>query len=113
MEFKFTVRFKILLPDSTYLLGFQGGASGKEPARQRRTHFRFDPWVEKIPWKRTWQPTPVFLPGESHGQRNLEGYSLQRDKELDTTEATWHTHTYLLEIIKRTQIFLKLLLKAK
>ena len=101
MEFKFTVRFKILLPDSTYLLGFQGGASGKEPARQRRTHFRFDPWVEKIPWKRTWQPTPVFLPGESHGQRNLEGYSLQRDKELDTTEATWHTHTYLLEIIKR------------
>ena len=35
----------------------------------------FDPWVEKTPWKRAWQPTPVFLPGESHGQRSLAGYS--------------------------------------
>jgi len=36
---------------------------------------RFDPWVGKIPWRRAWQPTPVFLPGESHGQRSLAGYS--------------------------------------
>jgi len=36
----------------------------------------FDPWVRKIPWRRAWQPTPVFLPGESHGQRSLVGYSL-------------------------------------
>ena len=36
---------------------------------------RFNPWVRKIPWRRKWQPTPVFLPGESHGQRSLEGYS--------------------------------------
>ena len=35
----------------------------------------FDPWVRKIPWRRKWQPTPVFLPGKSHGQRSLEGYS--------------------------------------
>ena len=35
----------------------------------------FDPWVRKIPWTRKWQPTPVCLPGESHGQRSLEGYS--------------------------------------
>ena len=35
----------------------------------------FDPWVGKIPWRRAWQPTSVFLPGESHGQRGLEGYS--------------------------------------
>ena len=35
----------------------------------------FDPWVGKIPWKRAWQPTPVFLPGESPGQRSLVGYS--------------------------------------
>ena len=34
-----------------------------------------DAWVKKIPWRRKWQPTPVFLPGESHGQRNLVGYS--------------------------------------
>ena len=36
---------------------------------------RFDPWVGKIPWRRAWQPTPVFLPGESHGQRSLAGCS--------------------------------------
>ena len=41
--------------------------------RKRR---EFDPWVGKIPWRRARQPTPVFLPGESHGQRSLEGYSL-------------------------------------
>ena len=35
----------------------------------------FDPWVGKIPWRRAWQPTPVFLPGEAHGQRGLAGYS--------------------------------------
>ena len=37
--------------------------------------FGFDPWLVKIPWKRKWQPTPVFLPGKSHGQRSLVGYS--------------------------------------
>ena len=42
----------------------------------------------KIPWRRAWQPIPVFLPGESHGQRSLVGNSLQGLKELDTTEAT-------------------------
>jgi len=35
----------------------------------------FDPWVGKIPWRRKWQPTPVFLSGEAHGQRSLVGYS--------------------------------------
>ena len=45
--------------------GSPGGASGKEPACQCRRHkrSRFDPWVGKIPWRRKWQPTPVFLPG--------------------------------------------------
>ena len=46
----------------------------------------FDPWVGKIPWRRAWQPTPVFLPGESHGQRKLAGYSPWGHKELDMTE---------------------------
>ena len=45
----------------------------------------FEPWVEKIPWRRTWQPTPVFLPGKSHGQSNLAGYSTWGGKESDTT----------------------------
>ena len=53
-----------------------GGPSGKEPACQCRTHKRcgFDPWVGKIPWRRAWQPIPVFLPGESHGQGSLADY---------------------------------------
>ena len=46
----------------------------------------FDPWVGTIPWRRAWQPTPVFLPGESHGQRNLAGYSPWGRKVLNTTE---------------------------
>ena len=62
-------------PDSS--VGNSGGAGDKEPTCQCRRHKRygFDPWVRKIPWRRTWQPTPVFLPGESHGQRKLVGYS--------------------------------------
>ena len=60
-----------------YLVSFPGGASGKEPARQYRRYkrHRFDPWVGKIPWRRKWQPIPVFLLGESHGQRRLVGFS--------------------------------------
>ena len=46
----------------------------------------FDPWVGKIPWSRKWQPTPVFLPGESHGQRSLASYSPWSRNESDTTE---------------------------
>ena len=54
----------------------------------RHKRHKFDPWVGKIPWRRAWQTTPVFLPGESHGQRSLMGYSPWGDKESDTTEAT-------------------------
>ena len=68
-------------------VGFRGGASGKEPACQCRRR-GFDPWVRKIPWRRAWQATPVFLPGESHGWRTLVGYSPQSCEESDTTEAT-------------------------
>ena len=46
----------------------------------------FNPWVRKIPRRRGWQPTPVFLPGESHGQRNLVAYSPWSHKELDPTK---------------------------
>ena len=43
-------------------------------------------WVQKIPWRREWLPTPVFLPGEFHGQRSLVGYSPWDCKESDMTE---------------------------
>ena len=74
--------------------GFPGGTSGKEPTCQRRRlkSRGFDPRVGKIPWSRKWQPTPVFLPGKSHGQRNLMGYSPWGCKKLDMTERA-HTHT--------------------
>ena len=53
----------------------------------------FDPWIGKIPWRRKWQPTSVFLPGESQGQRSLVGYSPWVHKELDTTERlNWTEH---------------------
>ena len=61
--------------------------SGKEPACQSRWHRRrgFDPWVGKIHWERKWQPTPVLLPGESHGQRSLAGYGPGSHKEANTS----------------------------
>ena len=70
---------------------FSGGASGKEPACQRRRGRRsgFSTWVGKDPWRRKWQPTPVFLSGKFQGQTSL--HSPQSHKELCMTE---HTHTY-------------------
>ena len=64
------------------------GASGKESTCQCRRLKRhgFDPRLRKIPWRRAGQLTPVFLPGESHGQRSLAGYSPWGCKESDTTE---------------------------
>ena len=53
---------------------FPWWVSGKELTCQCNRH-GFDPWVRKIPWRRKWQPTPVFFPGKFHGQRSLAGYS--------------------------------------
>ena len=75
-------------------MGFPGGAGGKEPTCQcrRRKRHRFDPWVRKIPWRRAWHLTTVFLPGESHGQGSLAACSPRGCKKLDTTERL-STHT--------------------
>ena len=63
--------------------------SGKESACSAELQeTQVQSWVGKIPWRRTWQPTPVFLLEESHGQRSLAGNSPWGSKELDTTEAT-------------------------
>ena len=71
-----------------YIVCLQCGRSG------------FDPWVGKIPWRRKWQPTPVFLPGESHGQRSLVGYSPWGRKVSGTTEQL-HFHFSLSGIEPR------------
>ena len=72
----------------TCKLGFPGGSRGKESAYQCRKCKRhgLDPWVRKILWRRKWQPTLVFLPGKSRGQRRLGGYSPWGHKESGTTE---------------------------
>ena len=53
---------------------------------------RFDSWVRKMPCRRKWQHTPVFLLREFHGQKSAVGYSPQNHKELDTTKPHTHTH---------------------
>ena len=66
--------------------------SGKESACQC-SRYRFDPWVRKIPWRRKWQPTPVFLPGKPHGQRSLAGYSSWGHKESNMIETKQQQQT--------------------
>ena len=71
-------------------MGFPGGTTGKEPACQCRRCRRhgFNPLVRKIPWRKTWQPMPVFLSGGFLGQRSLVGYRPCGLKKLDMTEAS-------------------------
>ena len=73
------------------VMGFPGGAGSKGFTCHCKRH-GFDSWVRKIPWRRKWLPTSVFLPGESHGQRSLAGYSPWGRKELDTAEHTAYTY---------------------
>ena len=82
--FNFLTSFQVLL----VMLGFPGGASGKEPTCQcgRLKKLEFNPWVRKIPWSRKQHPTPVFLSGKSYGQRSLVGYSPWVRKESDAVE---------------------------
>ena len=66
--------------------------SSKESACQRK-RCKFNPWIRKIPWRRKWQSTPVFLLGKCHGQRSLARYSPWGHTESDTTEQlSTHTH---------------------
>ena len=71
-----------------FRVGFLGGLAVKNLLGMKETQVK--PWVRKVPWRRAWQPTPVFLLGESHGQRSLAGYSPRGGKELDMTGAAWH-----------------------
>ena len=82
------------------MIQIYGCPSGKELACQcRRKRLGFSPWVGKIPWRRAWQLTPVFLPGKSHGQRSLVGYSSwgceRVGRDLATEQKLYiHTHIY-------------------
>ena len=85
----FTFKFGYIFPCVTYFsmhisLGGSEGKSKSVCLQYGRP--RLDPWVRKIRWRRKWQSTLVLLPGKSHGQRSLVGYSPWGHKELDTTE---------------------------
>ena len=82
--------------------GFPGGSDDKESACQCRRP-RFNPWVGKIPWRRKWQPTPVFLPGEFHRQRTLTGY---RTLNLTTKTSTRYKLFILISIDYLLMLFL-------
>ena len=75
------------------MASFPGGSVVKNLPAMQETGF--DSWVGKIPWRRKWQSTPVFLPGKSHRQRNLVSYSPWSLKESDTTEGLKHTYKWL------------------
>ena len=68
-----------------------GGLNGEESASQHKRH-RFNLWVGKILWRGKWQSTPVFLPGKSHGQKSLAGYSPWDQKESDMIEHAYSMH---------------------
>ena len=83
--------------------------SGKESTYQCR-RLGFNPRVRKIPWRRKWQLTLIFLPGKSHGQRTLAGYSPWGHKESDTTELLNHHQkeiTHLLNCFKEISMLFK------
>ena len=91
-------------------LGLPRWLNGKESTCQCR-RCNFDPRVRKIPWRRKWQPSPVFLPGKSHGRQSLVGYCQWGLNELDTTERL-HFHfkyprssEYLLNFLLKTKTF--------
>ena len=75
------------------LMDLPGGSVVKNYLQCERSGF--DPWVRKIPWRRKWQPTPVFLPGKSHGQRSLVGYSPWGCKRVRHELATRQQHTLI------------------
>ena len=79
-----------------YTYGLPRWLSGKESACQGRRH-GLNPWVRKIPWRRKWQPIPVFLPGKSHGQRSLACYSPWDHKRVshDLAIQQYHTRIYI------------------
>ena len=98
------INLQNLLIKADHIAGFPGSASSKEPACQcsRCRRLRFDPWVGKIPWRRAWQLSAVFLPGESQGKRSLAGYSSWCYKKSDTTKATQHAHARMQLNIRKT-----------
>ena len=86
-------------------MGSLGGSDSKESTCFARK-LGFYPWVGKIPWRREWLPSPVFLLGKPHGQRNLVGYSPCSCKDLDTAEVTEHARSFTNLFFQSVSVFL-------
>ena len=84
-------------------MSFPGGSEVKVSASNARKP-GFDPWVGKIPWRRKRQPTPVFLPGKSHGQKSLAGCSPRCHKGVGHDLATKQQPGYFLTLISISQM---------
>ena len=89
--------YHCMMPPYITVGGFPGGPVVKTLPASRRHWFHL--WVGKIPWRRKRQPTPILLPGKSHGQRSLAAYSPCGCKELDTTKwlSTWGCRPYYID----------------
>ena len=82
------LRYPHYICGSSIFWWFLGGSGVKNPSAKQET--QIGSLGQKIPWRRKWQPTPVFLPGKCHGQRSLEGYSPWGHKDSDMSD--WLTH---------------------
>ena len=91
----------------SHRMGFPGDSDSRVCLQCWRSGF--DPWVRRIPWRRKWQPTLVFLPGKSHRQRSLAGYSPWGRKESDTTEWPTLLFVYYFSDFIELSVFLKLI----
>ena len=108
-------RVNIKCSHHTHIHGFPGGSEWRICLQCRRSGF--SPWVWKIPWRREWLPSPVFLPGEFHGQsRTLVGYSPWGHKELNMAKQLsilsythTHTHTHTQTIMSMMNVLIILL----
>ena len=108
-KFRFVGSFVGWTAEHKYMcLQNNGGAVVKKKKKsfqcKRCNRHGFNPWVGEIPWSRKWLPTPVFLPGKSHGQRSLAGYSPYARKEVRHSWATEHTHTHPAHSITPLQL---------
>ena len=104
--------------DYTAIIGLLRWHSGKESTCQCRRCKRceFNPWVRKIPWRRKWQPIPVFLSGKSHGQRSLAGYNPCGHKESDMTRHNHHHHHHhpgISEGARKNMVIIILLMEMR
>ena len=90
-----------------FLWGFPSGTEVKESACQCMRCWRcgFYSWVRKISWRRKWQPTPVFFPGESHGQRSLAGYSPWGHR-VGYNQVTMQAHNALSQVSFRNSLLI-------